>query len=231
MSQLREKRKSLGLCSNCGGELDDKHYLQCSSCRAKNKVRMRGKYSSERARARRELAKEQGLCCDCGSPLDCHSIRLCLSCLEKSRKRSQKWYDKKSKERKQVALFSGRFQPPHLGHIITLMKLHPQYDEIIIAITEYTWGGTKMPVLSVKYVKEILEAVFKNISKYRVIIAGKAIIERTNFDDLPRFDVILTGDLNLIKHLEKIGMKYRFIPRTEGVGYSGTELREVLKWG
>ncbi len=192
---------------------------------------MRGKYSSERARARRELAKEQGLCCDCGSPLDCHSIRLCLSCLEKSRKRSKEWYDRKSKERKQVALFSGRFQPPHLGHVITLMKLYPLYDEIIMAITEYTWGGTKMPVLSVKYVKEILEAVFKNIPKYRVIVSSKAMIERTSFDDLPRFDVIVTGDLKLIKHLEKVGMEYRFIPRTEGVGYSGTELREVLKWG
>ena len=111
------------------------------------------------------------------------------------------------------------------------MKLYPLYDEIIIAITEYTWGGTKMPVLSVKYVKEILEAVFKNIPKYRVIISSKALIERTSFDDLPRFDIIVTGDLKVIKHLEKIGMEYRFIPRTDGVGYSGTELREVLKWG
>ena len=137
----------------------------------------------------------------------------------------------KLKKNKMIAIFSGRFQPPHIGHIITLMKLYPLYDEIIIAITDYTWGGTKMPVLSVKHVKEILEAIFKSIPKYRVIISSEALIERTSFDDLPRFDIIVTGDLKLIKHLEKIGMKYRFIPRTEGVGYSGTELREVLKWG
>lgn len=129
-----------------------------------------------------------------------------------------------------IAIFSGRFQPPHLGHIITLMKLYPLFDEIIIAITEYTWGGTKMPVISVKYVKEILEAVFRNLPKYRVIIAGKAMIERTSFDDLPKFDILVTGDLKVIKRLEEIGMKYMFVSRTEGVGYCGTELREALRW-
>jgi len=33
-------------------------------------------------------------------------------------------------------LFPGKFQPPHLGHIITIMRLRKDYNKIIIGITD-----------------------------------------------------------------------------------------------
>ena len=130
-----------------------------------------------------------------------------------------------------IAIFPGRFQPPHLGHVLTLMKIYPLYDEIIIAVTSYTYGGRKKQVMKPREVKSIFENVFKYLPKYKVVTVGKGFIERKSFDDLPRFDVVVTGNLETIRRMEKMGIKARYVPRSEGVaGWSGTELREALNW-
>lgn len=36
-----------------------------------------------------------------------------------------------------TAIFSGRFDPPNLGHVITINKLLEKYDKIIIVILDY----------------------------------------------------------------------------------------------
>lgn len=130
-----------------------------------------------------------------------------------------------------TAIFPGRFQPPHLGHVLTLMKIYPLYDKIIIAVTSYTYGGRKKQVLKPREVKRIFENVFKYLPKYKVVTVGKGFIERRRFDDLPMFDVVVTGNLETIRRMEKLGVKARYMPRSEGVpGWSGIELREALKW-
>ena len=35
-----------------------------------------------------------------------------------------------------VAFFPGKFMPPHLGHIETIMDVYDEYDRIIVGITE-----------------------------------------------------------------------------------------------
>ena len=39
------------------------------------------------------------------------------------------------KKSKSVAFFPGKFQPVHMGHITSLMKIYDDYDKIIIGIT------------------------------------------------------------------------------------------------
>ena len=39
------------------------------------------------------------------------------------------------KKSKSVAFFPGKFQPVHMGHITSLMKIYNDYDKIIIGIT------------------------------------------------------------------------------------------------
>jgi len=111
------------------------------------------------------------------------------------------------------------------------MRIYPIYDEIIIAITTYTYGGKKKQVIPPQKSKEILERTFQHLPKIRVEIVGKAMMVRERFDDLPRFDVVVSGNLETIRKMEQVGIKARYVPRTKGLsGWSGKELREALNW-
>lgn len=128
-----------------------------------------------------------------------------------------------------IAIFPGRFQPPHLGHLLTLMRIYPLYDKIIIVVSEYTYGGKKNQVIPPKVAQKILEDAFEQLPKFQVVLSRKGFIERTTFDDLPKFDVVVSGNLALIQHCEKLGIKTRYVKRTKGLlGWSGRELREAL---
>jgi len=118
-----------------------------------------------------------------------------------------------------TALYPGRFQPPHLGHIVTAVRLHDDYDKIIIAVTE-----AKPNFIQPEKVKEILQEVFKHFPKYEVII----IRGKEWMDNIPDgIDVVITGNDNSIKRLKKRNIKYRKIRRAEGIGYRGTDLRKL----
>jgi len=130
-----------------------------------------------------------------------------------------------------IAIFPGRFQPPHLGHVLTLMRMYPLYSEIIIAVTTYTYGGTKKHVMRQSEVKKILKKVFKHLPKYNVIIIGKGFIERDNYNDLPKFDVVVTGNMQIINKLEKLKIKTRYQPRSKigKLEINGQMLRELYE--
>jgi nicotinamide-nucleotide adenylyltransferase len=130
---------------------------------------------------------------------------------------------------KKIALFPGRFQPPHLGHILTIMRIYPIYDEIIVGISEYTYGGRKKRVLSTKKIMNILEKLFINLPKIKVIPMGRGVIERKSYDDLPPFDYIVTSNMEVIKVAEKAGYKTRFVPRSNDLHYlSGEQIRDTF---
>lgn len=129
-----------------------------------------------------------------------------------------------------VAMFPVRGQPPHIGHILTLMKLYPLYDEIIIAVTSYTYEGRKPQVLPPHEVVRVLEEVFKHLPKYKVIYVDEGFNTRTSFADLPDFDVLVSGDWGLIRNTEKFGIKNIFVPRSTiyGLEISSTLIRKAL---
>lgn len=122
-----------------------------------------------------------------------------------------------------TALFPGKFQPPHIGHIQTLMNIYPFYDKIIVGITE-----DKPSVLSPLKVKNIFESILKHLPKFEVILIKGTIEGSDSIDNLPDFDVLLSGNQKVIDHVKKFGKKADFISRTEGIGCSGTELRSLF---
>lgn len=130
-----------------------------------------------------------------------------------------------------IAIFPVRGQPPHLGHVLTLMRIYNLYSKIYIAVTSYTYGGKKPQIIDPVESAKIFRQVFRYLPKYEVICTGKGFNERTSFDDLPYFDVVVCGDLNVINHMEAIGIKNRYIARSTicGMDISGTMLREALK--
>lgn len=111
------------------------------------------------------------------------------------------------------------------------MRIYPLYDEIIIGVTTFTYGGRKKQVIDAWEVKHILEKVFQHLPKIRVTLIGEGFIERKQFEDLPKFDVVVTGNTETIRKLEKLGMKARYVRRSKGIpGWSGHELRNCLNW-
>lgn len=129
-----------------------------------------------------------------------------------------------------IALFPGRFQPPHIGHILTLMRLYPLYDEIIVAVTSYTFDGKKPHIIEPCEAAGILREVFRFLPKLKVVCVGKGFIERVNFSDLPRFDVVVSGDPLVLQNMRRFGIKCLYVSRSVicGMEISATLLREIL---
>lgn len=125
--------------------------------------------------------------------------------------------------RKGVAFFPGKFQPPHLGHIITLMQLYPLYDEIIVGITEDT-----PQVLTQEERKRIFEKAFAYLPKFKVVLLRGILTKYTSLAKLPDFDICLSGNEKVVDKIKQLGKEAKLIPRSKGVYFSGTEIRELM---
>lgn len=116
-------------------------------------------------------------------------------------------------------LFPGKFQPPHIGHILTISKLL-KHGRVIVGITE---GEPR--VISREEVQTIFETVFTTRAGYKFI--DGTLTDYTDMDKLPEFDVVATGNDEVIEWGLKLGLSVKKVPRSKGIGYSGTELREL----
>jgi len=122
-----------------------------------------------------------------------------------------------------IAFFPGKFQPVHLGHIITIMNIYDKYDKIIVGITTDT-----PEVLTQEHRKEVFETVFKHLPKVEVVLINEVITGSKNLDHLPDFDVCLTGNELVIETMQKLGKHAQHLERSIGIGYSGREIRTLL---
>ena len=121
-----------------------------------------------------------------------------------------------------TAIFPGRFQPPHIGHILTIMRIYPDYDKILVAVVKDPY---EKRVLSTEEVIKILRTIFKHLPKIEVIDGGLKFQYRSSFKDLPPFDVVVGGNKKTIQHLKKLGIKTRYVPRSGG--YNSTAIRNA----
>ena len=122
-----------------------------------------------------------------------------------------------------TAFFPGKFQPIHVGHIISIMSLYDKYEKIIVGITE-----DKPEVLTQIERKEIFEVIFKHLPKVEIFLIQKVITGSKNLSHLPKFDICLTGNRKVIETMANNGIKTQFLERSIGLGYSGTEIRSLL---
>ena len=128
------------------------------------------------------------------------------------------------KKSKPVAFFPGKFQPVHMGHITSLMKIFDDYDKIIIGIT-----SDSPNVLSLKSRKEIFNSVLSRFNKFEFVLFDTALVNIKDTNTLPKFDVCVTGNQSVVDFMKKNNFKTRLLRRSEGVGYSGTEIRSISK--
>lgn len=118
-----------------------------------------------------------------------------------------------------IAFFPGKFQPPHIGHVITIAKLRKQY-QVIIGVTE-----DPPRVISPMEVCKI----FKTIFDIECIILKGTLTKYNNITSLPKFDILLTGNDKVIEWAQLLNIPVLKVPRSDGILCSGTELREAMK--
>ncbi len=129
------------------------------------------------------------------------------------------------KEDRKIAFFPGKFHPPHLGHLKTLLDLSKKYSKLIIGVSEHTPDSA---VTSVDNIISILESLFENHREIEVVRIKGILVEKTSTEELPYFDILLSGNPEVLSWAEGLGVSNEYISRTEGDLFSGTEIRETL---
>jgi len=116
--------------------------------------------------------------------------------------------------------FPGKFQPPHIGHIITISKIIKQYKNVIIGIT-----CDDPRIVDPNEVKEIFQEIFWNAHIEYHVLEGTL---TKGEGKLPNFDLLLSGNRAVLDWGLKNGYAVKEVSRSEGIGQSGREIRRLL---
>jgi len=126
-----------------------------------------------------------------------------------------------------TAIFPGRFQPPHLGHVLTILNVAKKYDRVIVAVVDLPPS-----IMPPEESAAILKRVFEGRRKIRVIHAGTPLMLRLRYDDLPRFDVVVTGNVRTAEAMYARGFKVDIMDETREYPYwSGAWIRRKMAEG
>lgn len=122
-----------------------------------------------------------------------------------------------------TAFFPGKFHPPHIGHFATISKLATMYDEVIVAVSG---DMPKDAVLSQLEIENELERHTEHLKNVRVMSFEGRLIDRKDTVGLPAFDYLVSGNKDVVRWGESVGLKSQFIPRSEGFNTRGSDLRK-----
>jgi len=121
-------------------------------------------------------------------------------------------------------LFIGKFQPPHLGHVLTINKLVKKYKRITIGITE---GSPKY--FERKKIKYIFNSVFSGKKNIDIVLLSGAVDKKT-IKIKKKYKLIISGNKKILGILKKLNFKTKYQPRTKGYSFSGKlHRRELIK--
>jgi len=123
----------------------------------------------------------------------------------------------------QIAFFPGKFHPPHIGHVLTILNILPKYRKVIIGVSEH------MPETAITTADEIidmLKSFFINYDNVEIYKIKGVLVEKKDVTGLPNFDVLLSGNEDVLEWASSMEIEYKHVDRSGGVG--GTEVRRIL---
>jgi len=138
-----------------------------------------------------------------------------------------------------IALYIGRFQPFHLGHLSVIKDALKEVDKIIIGIGSAQEGKTSKNPFTAGERKQIIKSALKeaeiNPKKYSIILL-KDILEcdeiwvKYVLKKTPEFQVLYTGNPWMKKCFKKVkGIKIKNVKKS--VDVSSTKIRKMLNKG
>ncbi len=119
-----------------------------------------------------------------------------------------------------TALFLGRFQPPHIGHILTIRGLASRYSKVIVGVTE-----SEPSVMPVPNVVGILKNLLPGPGIEIVHVRGS--VEGGTAEIGFEFDVCCSGNPNVLARMSERGYRTEYTERSMDSIYSGTRERSV----
>ena len=135
------------------------------------------------------------------------------------------------------ALFVGRFQPFHNGHLRVLKTVYKDFDEIIIGIGSSQYSNTLENPFTAEERKEMIEKTLnaEGIKNYKIYF----IPDIHNYPKwvshvesiVPKFDVVISNNLLTSKLFSEKGYIVRNTPLFEREKYSGKEIRRRMLEG
>lgn len=108
----------------------------------------------------------------------------------------------------QTILLSGRLDPPHPGHIIQILRLLKRFQKVLVVILDHP--KRRFPIT---YSVDVLSEIFEN--KPVEIITNTKHFGKISAKELSsfKFDVYAAGNLQVLRHIEKLGVKVIYIER------------------
>jgi cytidyltransferase-like protein len=143
------------------------------------------------------------------------------------------------KDMYKTGVFSGRFDPPHLGHIQTILKLSKRFSKIVVVVLDYP-GRKAVDTEGAKDVFNYLfDMVFPEISRSKVdVVINNIHFGKITFAEYDAFlrqigacynhTVYLSGNPSVLDNMKKQQIKCEFVERSADSIYEGTCIREDL---
>ena len=114
---------------------------------------------------------------------------------------------------KEVAFFPGKFHPPHLGHLKTILKIIPAYNKVIVGISGDIPDD---PMITQEDVFATLSEFFDRYDNVEIQMFSGRLIDMLDTSGLPLFDVVVSGNPAVLEWAESIGVKHQNIDRSLG---------------
>lgn len=124
-----------------------------------------------------------------------------------------------------VAFFPGKFHPPHIGHIQTILNIVPKYRKLVIGVSEDIPKDNV--IADPKDIILMLKEFFKSFNNVEVCGISGVLVEKENANGLPKFDVLLSGNPEVLAWAKRCNIESRFIERSAGT-LSSTVIRKIL---
>jgi nicotinamide mononucleotide adenylyltransferase len=138
-----------------------------------------------------------------------------------------------------TGIFSGRFDPPHLGHLITILRLANRYGKIVIVILDYPEREACTAERAMEILDTVFNLIFSAVTRSKIdVIMNKVHFGKITFSEYDlllrnigacfNHTVYLSGNDEVIKNFEKQQIPYERVARSIDDTYSGTEIRKEM---
>jgi nicotinamide mononucleotide adenylyltransferase len=145
-------------------------------------------------------------------------------------------------EPNKTAIFSGRFDPPHLGHLHTILNIAKVYGRVLVVILDYPDREVCSADEARDIFNEIFDAMFPDTTRSTIQVVINdihfAAISFAEYDTLLRnngiclnHSIYLSGNTEVLENMKKVGIRCRYFARTDEYLYTGTEIRKQITEG